>query len=204
MDRSAEEAQKFATVNPRLKLLKGFSYLDHADYYEYRDKNYDEAILNAERALSLAPYQIEWYEVLSHVYFIAGYQELLDGNRDLARDKLVKAIGVPDLIKGRLGSLSDKEISLWKDAPLLSTTPAISLRVGVSLYLLGNWPEAETFLQAAMEDDKSRGEAAVWLSILKDKQGKTQEASNLLEQAKNLVPQVANSYDRFKNLEIIQ
>lgn len=55
-----------------------------------------------------------------------------------------------------------------------------------------------------MQDDKSKGEAAVWLSILKDKQGKAQEAGDLLEQARNLAPQAANSYESIKNLEILR
>ena len=55
-----------------------------------------------------------------------------------------------------------------------------------------------------MQDDKSKGEAAVWLSILKDKQGKAQEASDLLEQAKKLAPQIANGYESLKHIEILE
>ncbi|TEB04621.1 Tetratricopeptide repeat protein [Pelotomaculum schinkii] len=191
-----EQAINLNRYNPAL-------YTDLANLY-FNSKNYDEAVLNAERSLTLAPFQIQWYEVLSRIYFLGGYMELIDGKKDLAKDNFVKAIGVPELIKSRVNSLSDQEKRLWKDAPMLSATPAVSLNAGSSLYLLGMWPEAETYLQTAMQDENNKGEAAVWLSLLKDKQGKAQEARDLLEQAKELSPQIANSYESLKNLEILE
>ena len=87
---------------------------------------------------------------------------------------------------------------------MLSATPAVSLNVGSCMYLLGRWAEAEPYLITALQDDKSKGEATVWLSILKDKQGKAQEAKDLLEQAKQLAPKTAEGYESLKRLEILK
>jgi tetratricopeptide (TPR) repeat protein len=199
MDKAIENSKQAIALNR----FNPTPYIDLANLY-YNSDNNDEAILNAEQALKLAPFQIQWYENLSRLYFLAGYVNLIDDKKDLAKDNFVKAAGVTELINSRVNSLSDQEKRLWKDAPMLSATPAVSLNVGSSLYLLGRWPEAETYLQAAMREDKSKGEAAIWLSLLKDKQGKAQEAKDLLGQAQQLAPNVAKGYVGLRGLAILE
>lgn len=186
--------------------LSKYSALRHADLVALylANKNNEDAVNTAEKTLSLAPFQIQWHELLSRSYFMAGYNELTGGNQDTAKQYLEKAIQVPVKIQGQMDSLSDQEKQLWKDAPPLSTTPAVKLSVGVSQYILGMWPEAEANLLAASQDEKSKGEAMVWLSVLKDKHGKEQEAQDLLEQAKKLVPQLAQSYEGLKSLPVLK
>ena len=190
----ALQASELSRYNPAV-------YSDLANLY-YNSKNYEQAVSNAEQTLALAPFQLQWYEVLSRIYFLAGYMDLIDGKRDLAKDYLVKTANLPELLKDRVDGLSEQEKRLWKDAPLLAVTPAINLNVGASQYLLGNWAGAESNLRSAMQDVKIKGEAAVWLSILKGKQGENQEARELLEQAKNLAPEFAANYEGLKALEI--
>ncbi len=185
--------------------LSKYSTTRHADLvalYLAGTKNNEDAVNTAEKTLALAPFQIQWYELLSQACFVTGYNELTGGNRDAAKQYLEKAVQVPARIQSQMDSLSDQEKRLWKDAPLLSTTPAVKLSVGASQYILGMWPEAEANLQAASQDEKSKGEAVLWLSILKDKQGKSQEAKDLLEQAKKLVPQLAQGYESLKSLQV--
>jgi len=187
--------------------LSKYNATRHADLaalYLAGKKNNEDFVNIAEKTLSLAPFQIQWYELLSQACFVAGYNELIGGNRDMAEQYLEKAIQVPARIQDRMDSLSDQEKRLWKDAPPLSTTPAVKLSMGASQYILGMWPEAEANLQAASQDEKSKGEAMLWLSVLKDKQGKSQEAQELLEQAKKLAPQLAQGYEGLKNLPVLK
>jgi uncharacterized protein HemY len=93
---------------------------------------------------------------------------------------------------------------LWKDGPLMSPTPEIKMNVGASQYILGMWTEAESNLKTASQDENSKGEALLWLSVLKSKQGKAQEAEELLQQANKLVPQMAKDYEGLKNLPVLK
>jgi tetratricopeptide (TPR) repeat protein len=166
-------------------------------------KDNGDAIDAAERALSLAPFQIQWYELLARTYFMAGYNEMAAGNLDVAKEYFEKSVQVPQRIQDRMDSLTDQEKRLWKDAPLLSATPQVQLSVGESQYILGFWPEAEANLNAALQSEKSKGEAALWLSALKSRQGQEQEASELLEQAKKLVPNMVQNYEGLKNIKTL-
>lgn len=179
-------------------------YADLASLYFNGKKGSEEAVSHAEKAVSLAPFQIQWYELLSRTYFIVGYNELVGGNREAAKQYFEKAAQVPAKIQNQMDSLSDTEKRLWKDAPTLSATPGIKLNVGASQYLLGMWTEAEANLQDALQDEKSKGEAALWFAVLKSRQGKEQEANDLLEHAKKLVPQLAGGYEGLRNLYVLR
>lgn len=200
-DEGITEAQKAVELGK----YNASRYADLASLYFNGKKNNQEAVNFAEKALSLAPFQIQWYELLLRTYFIVGYNELASGNLDTAKQYLEKAVQVPVKIQNQWDSLSDQEKRLWKDAPPLSSTPGVKLNVGASQYILGMWIESEANLQAAFQDDeKSKGEAALWLSVLKDRQGKEQEAKDLLQQAKKLVPQLAQGYEGLKILPILK
>lgn len=167
-------------------------------------KSSGDAVSAAEKALSLAPFQVNWYELLARTYFTVGYNELASGNREPAKQYFEKALQVPERMQSKIASLNETERRLWKDAPLLSPTPGIKLCVGESQYILGMWIESEANLNAALQDDNSKGEAALWLSILKDKQGKTQEAKELFDLANQLVPQMARGYEELKNVTVLK
>jgi len=194
-DESIAEARKAVEVSKYSALC----YSNLANLY-FNVKNNEEAVNAAEKALSLAPFQIQWYELLARTYFIVGYNVLAGGNPETAKQYFERAVQVPARIQSQMDSLDDQEKRLWKDAPLLTPTPGVKLNAGASQYFLGVWTEAEVNLQAALQDDNTKGEAALWLSILKDKQGKAQEASALLQQAKESAPQLAQSYEGLKNL----
>lgn len=187
--------------------LSGYSahrYTELANLYTNSKKGSEEAVSAAEKALSLAPFQVNWYESLAGIYFAVGYNELVSGNREPAKQYFEKAVQAPARIQSKTDSLGETEKRLWKDAPLLSPTPLIKLSVGKSQYILGMWPEAEANLSAALLDDNTKGEAALWLSILRDKQGKAQEAKDLFAQAKELVPQLAEGYEGLKGIHILK
>lgn len=191
-----------AEANMALKLSK-YSAVRNAELatlYLNTKKNSEDTIRYAEKALSLAPFQIQWYEMLARTYFVVGYNEITSGNLAAAKQYFQKANLLPAGIQARMDGLTELEKRLWKDGPPLSATPEIRLNVGASQYILGMWPEAESNLKAASREEEIKGEAMLWLSVLKSKQGKAQEAEDLLQQANKLVPQLAEGYDGLKNL----
>ncbi|MCG9966649.1 O-antigen ligase family protein [Pelotomaculum terephthalicicum JT] len=200
IDESIAEAQKAVEISKYNAQL----YVNLPVFYLNGNKNNEEAVNAAEKTLSLAPFQIQGYESLARTYFIVGYNELTAGNPEAAKQHFEKAVEVPARIQSQMESLNAQEKRLWRDAPMLSPTPGVKLNVGASQYFLGMWTEAEVNLQESLQDEKTKGEAALWLSLLKDKQGKVQEADNLLQQAKQSAPQMAQSYEGLRNLQILK
>jgi tetratricopeptide (TPR) repeat protein len=200
IDEGIAEAQKALT-------LSKYSAVRNADLTSLLisgKKDSGDTVSAAEKTLSLAPFQIQWYELLARTYFMTGYNELASGNRDAAKGYFEKAVQVPQRIQERMDSLTDQEKRLWKDAPPMSATPQVQLSVGEAQYILGMWLEAEANLNAALQAEKSKGEAALWLSALKSRQGQEQEASELLEQAKKLVPNMVQNYEGLKGLSTLK
>lgn len=170
----------------------------------YNFKKNAESITYAEKTVQLAPYQIQWYEFLTRTYFIAGINELIAGNKDTAGQYFNNLLQVPATIEEKMAGLSEEQKTLWNVAPHMTSTPAILLNVGTAQYFLGDWQSAETNLQKAGGDDNSKGEALLWLSILRGKQGKDAEAKELSEQAFTLVPQYREQYQSLNQLPLLK
>jgi tetratricopeptide (TPR) repeat protein len=165
---------------------------------------YAGAVAYARRAVELAPYQIAWYETLAATCSAAGRGELQAGNRDAARRHLEEALKVPDMIQARVAGLGEEEKKLWVDAPMLSVTPGVHLGIGQARYLLGDLPGAEKSLQAAMQDNQLKGEASLWLALVKDKQGKTQEAQKLVKEAGQINKSFEAAFQQLKAVPALQ
>lgn len=171
-----------------------------------------EAVGYAEAAVNLAPFQVHWYELLSRTAFLAGLAELTGdpdrpGSRDSARGYFEKAAGVPERIRARMDTLGPEERRLWSVAPPMAPTPVIRLNAGAAQYFLKQWPAAETDLRAAAEagegDKATRGEAYLWLAVLKDRQGQSAAAGDFLKKARELVPEYAAGYETLKALPLV-
>jgi tetratricopeptide (TPR) repeat protein len=77
------------------------------------------------------------------------------------------------------------------------------LYTGQAFYLLGKLPEAEKDLQNAAGDEQAKGEALVWLALVKEKQGKTQEAKELVNQASDINKTYGNAFEQLKTLPVL-
>ncbi|NLI13357.1 MAG: hypothetical protein GX425_12175, partial [Peptococcaceae bacterium] len=191
--RRATELSKYSAVR----------YTELASLIHNGEDGGAQAVAYAEKALSLDPFQIERYEFLAATCFEAGYYNLLAGNRDMAKQYFEQAAGVPDRIADIAATLNDTEKELWKDSPMINPTAPVKLNAGKSLYLLGRWPEAEQNLQAALAGEKVKGEAVLWLAVLRDKQGRAQEARNLLAEAERLAPGSAKKFEELSGAGIL-
>ncbi len=195
LDESIAEARKAV-------FLSKYSASCHAELaalYLNENKNSAEAVNAAEKALSLAPFQIRWYEFLARTYFTVGYNELVSGNKETAKQYFEKAVKIPDRISIKNASLDETEEKLWQGARL-KITPVIKQSIGTVQYFMERWDEAEVNLQEALKNEKTKGEAAFWLAILREKQGRMEESQNLLVQSQELVPELAKRYAELKNL----
>ncbi len=165
---------------------------------------YAGAVAYARRAVELAPYQIAWYETLAATCAAAGRGELQAGNRDAARRHLEEALKVPEMIQARVAGLGEEEKKLWVDAPMLSVTPGVHLGVGQARYLLGDLPGAEKSLQAALQDNQLKGEAYLWLALVREKQGKTEEAKKLVKEAGQINKSFEAAFQQLKAVPALQ
>ncbi|RJQ27224.1 MAG: tetratricopeptide repeat protein [Peptococcaceae bacterium] len=191
----AQEAVKRSKYNPQ-------QYNSLSALY-YNNKKRGEAMASAEKAVALAPFQVKWYEGLARTADMAGIAALEAGDPVEAQGYFQQVIGVPERLTKKMDSLSAEEKQLWNVAPLMSVTPSIQLNMGIARYFLGSWPEAEADLQAAGQDKDSSGEALLWLSILRNKQGRAEEAKDLLNQADALTPGLKSDYERLKKLPVL-
>jgi len=192
----AQEAVRKSKYNPQ-------RYNDLAVLY-FSSGDFANTVASAEKVADLAPFLIRSYEEMISFYDKAAMEELKAGNLDAAREYFQRAVAVPQRITDKMESVSDREKKLWNVAPLMEVTPSIHLRVGVAQYFLGNWPEAEAELLAARRDERMQVDALMWLSILKNKQGKIAEAGELLAEGEKLVPQIVYGYDAYKELPVLK
>lgn len=197
-----EQALKEAGRAAALSRYSAGRKADLASVYLYSGK-YEQAVSHARRAVELASYQITWYEVLASTCAISGRGELTGGKKDAARRYLEEAIKVPALIQERVAALSEEEKRLWKDGPMLSPTPGVHLYTGQAFYLLGKLPEAEKDLRNAAGDEQAKGEALVWLALVKEKQGKAQEAKELVNQASAINKTYSNTFEQLNKLPLL-
>ena len=193
----AQKAIELGQYNPN-------RYVQLVGLYHSGKRSDEEVTATAEKALSLAPFQSEWYDFLARTYLMVGYNDIIAGNDSNARQYLQKATTVSGLIEERMATLPEKEKNLWKDAPLLTPSPAVKLYTGSAQYLLGDLAAAQTNLKYALDNEGTKGEASLWLALVFDKLGDPQAAQQMLDQATKLVPDLAKNYEGLRNLRVSQ
>lgn len=157
-----------------------------------------------ENTLPLAPNNIEVYEEYVQNYVNLGVKELTSGKKDAAREYFNKAAGVVKIINGRAASLAGNDIAMWQ-GPRLAVNDKIQLALGQAGYFLGNFPEAQKYLQQASNSGRKeiKGQALVWLALLHEKNGRAEQAEKLIDQAKSLTPEFAQQYQSLKEIPVL-
>ncbi|OPY63603.1 MAG: O-Antigen ligase [Pelotomaculum sp. PtaU1.Bin065] len=203
VDKSIEEAEKaneLSKYNTRVCLNLSSAY--------FKKHDYARAVDNAEKAVALEPFKIQCYENLADTALNCGCAELSGGDRDRAREYFQKSAAVPDLIKSQMAGLTEREKERWYLGPLMSDTSLIKQKAGVAQYFLGRWEEAGVNLEAALADETVSNttiyrDAALFLALLRDGQGRSGEARDLLAQVRAMSPEMAGSFGNLKKLPVL-
>jgi hypothetical protein len=55
----------------------------------------------------------------------------------------------------------------------------------------------------AFQDEKTKGEAALWLALIREQQGLAQDAQDYLSQAQTLIPEMAKGYEGLRSFQTL-
>jgi len=93
---------------------------------------------------------------------------------------------------------------LWQ-GPRLAVNDRIQLALGQAGYFLGNFSEAQKYLQQASNSGQKeiKGQAYVWLALVHEKNGQTEEVEKLINQAKSFIPEFAQQYPALKEIPVL-
>lgn len=163
----------------------------------------------SQRLVENFPFGIPAWEGMTYRYFVVGYQAWVTGYQPGAREMMAKTMEIPARIKNQMAGVTDQYKSMWgTQMPLLDVTPAVNLYSGAAAYVLNDWTTAETSLRAAFdgleEDPELRGEAAMWLTTLYAKQGKTAEAEAVAKEGDKLMKDFRKHVQGLKSLDILK
>lgn len=163
---------------------------------------YETAAESAAAALELVPNEVGTYEKSMEIFNSLGEKELENGNIDQAKDYFENSIRVSKTMLDYKGSLSEKAKRMWQ-GPELTLTPQIMLRLGVAHYWLGRFSDAEALLLEAAKDNNLKGEAFVYLALLKEKERVWVEAGNYLEQSTGISSKFEQKYMELSALPVV-
>ncbi|NPV90683.1 MAG: hypothetical protein HPY50_07925 [Firmicutes bacterium] len=198
-DKAEAQAQKASA----LIRYNGAALMNMSSVYLNLGKN-QEAVQYAQRAVEAMPWEYVRYENLAYIQLQSGIRELAAGNKETARRYLESAAGVPEIVKAKAGELNEQQKLAWQ-GPELTVTPTVSLHAGEAQYLLGRWPQAESSISGALSspsaEERWKGEGYTWLALVKDRQGKIDEANELLGKSTAIDSSWASAYETLKRLE---
>jgi len=132
--------------------------------------DYQTAAEAASRTIELAPNEISVYETYGMVLNRLGLEELKAGNKAQAKKYFAGVLETPDLINKRAKNLDETDEKMWSGSRL-KVTREINLQIGKANYWLGDFKAAEENLTLALKDKNLKGEAMMYMAMLKEKQG---------------------------------
>jgi Tfp pilus assembly protein PilF len=162
---------------------------------------YDEALQNAEQAVTVGPLVLSNYERLTQVAFGAGFGALEADDVDAARAYFSETILLPTRMDEQMSALSEAKLKAWRGAKLIPTAEMM-LPLGTAHYFLGNFEDAAQNLEAASRKDSLKGEALLWLALVKDRQGDTEGFASALAQLEEINPELGGAFEQLSELPL--
>lgn len=100
------------------------------------DLEIDMAVQETERALELAPWDIEKYELLANTYYAVGVYLMQEGEIPQAKEYLAKAISIPRMIEEQKAKLTTETERLWVRVKMLEVSEGVDgiVREAKSIY----------------------------------------------------------------------
>jgi tetratricopeptide (TPR) repeat protein len=169
------------------------------------------AVTAYEAAVKVQPFRADRYEELANAYFLLGLDRLTRGDLAGARQALEPSVAVRD----RLAAQVAKQPTVMpENSRLPGLAPAVALRVGESLTLLGRWAEAREMLllahdapvceiarETAETMEYRQALSALWLALLEQREGRAATAAAYLAEARAAFSGAADqTYQKMKAL----
>lgn len=179
-------------IQPRNNLIKiAFAVCD-----------YQAAAEAASRTIELSPNEISVYETYGKVLNKIGLEDLKAGNKIQAKKYFVETLEIPDLINMRVKNLDETDEKMWSGSRL-KITREINLHIGKANYWLGDFKAAEENLTQASKDKNLKGEAMMYMAMLKEKEGNKQKTDELLKQAEEATSSIKQQYESLIGLQVL-
>lgn len=159
------------------------------------------AAKTVEKTADLAPNSIEIYQNMSRVYAVLGQMALQQSNKQAARDYFVMCLQVPVIMKSYRNALNETSLKMWQ-GPKLEINRSMQLYLGQASYWLDEFDAAEKHLNQSVKDKNLKGEALLYLALIKKKQGQEEKVRQYLEQAQKYVPDIKNNFEVLSNIDI--
>lgn len=153
--------------------------------------DYQGAVKYADEAIAMAPWQIAYYEFAGNVYKSVGIMDMKINRHQGSNAYFDKLAKIPLDIKAKMSTISQTKQKLSES---FIVTPGIALSVGVSFIVQNKLEAASSFFTYALNDERLKGEAYVWLSIVSNKMGSSKAANEYFKEAKKQSDQTEKLY----------
>lgn len=164
--------------------------------------NNAEAAAAAATLIFLAPHERSNYENVAEIYGRLGLSELQAGNVETAREYFTECTLVPEKLLEHEESLSELSRQMWSGTKL-EVTRKMHLHAGQAWYWLGDFTQARSSLRGAAKSDALKEEASLYLALLRDKQGREQDAQEYLAQAIEINPGIEEKFQELRQLPVL-
>jgi len=160
----------------------------------------ERAIEALEKGVSYFPWSTAMWENLTRIYTYAAAVSLDQGQIEDAKRYISGAESIPLRMEELKNSLGEREKSLWREWESFGLTPDQFFHLGMLSYLKGDYQKAETYLTAALSDEKTKENALLWLAAL---QAKEMVEGNYLQEYLSLNPNGLKEVQRILTLKPI-
>ncbi len=191
----AHRATELAPYNPDRQVELALVYL--------KNQQNKEAVAAVQKAVSLAPLKVQYYEALADITTRAALNELKSGQKATALSFAEQALTIPETMDKILTATPSDKKELWLAmATPLVVSDKIKLSMGIANIVKGNMNEAERLINEAVNNPAVKTNASLWQALLAQKQGNTQKAEEILNFAQQDNLNIKKQFEELAKLEI--
>ncbi|MHB1127935.1 MAG: O-antigen ligase family protein [Bacillota bacterium] len=167
---------------------------------------FEQSLKFQEQSKKTAPMDISVYEQLAGRYVSSGMRHLQLDELEQAGNQFRQVLAIPEEIDRVVKGVAPMEMDNWKESgkPLLQVTPLLQLYQGMAAYFFQDWRQAEASLRPAEQDASLQYDAAFWLALLMEQQGRKERAQSYLAKAVQGNAQLNNQYGPILKLPLLE
>lgn len=195
-DQYAKRTTELATHNPDRYVELAWGYLQN-------NKN-QEAVAAAQKALSLAPLKVQYYEEFAEITTRASLNELITGEKAMALNFAQQTLAIPEKINMVLASTPPDKKKLWTAiAKPLVVSDKIKVNLGIANMVNGNIDEAEQLVNEAANNPAVKQNVYLWQAFFAQKRGNNQRAEEILNSASKENPNIRREFAELVKLNTL-